>query len=85
MRCDGSALRRRMRAMEMIDLRADHVVDGIQTYCETRSQTCRRQTRVSRTGTRLPARHLERDGRGALMFCRCFMFQMFQSPPRPRA
>jgi hypothetical protein len=35
--------------------------------------------------TRLTARHLERDGRGALMFCRCFMFQMFQSPLRPRA
>jgi len=29
---------------------------------------------VSRTG----ARHLKRDGRSALMFGRCFMFQMFQ-------
>jgi hypothetical protein len=41
------------------------------------------QTRVSRTGARPTARHLEPDGRGALMFCRCFKFQMFQSPPRP--
>ena len=42
------------------------------------------QTLVSRTGARLTARHLEDDGRGALMFCRCFMFQMFHSSPRPR-
>ena len=27
-----------------------------------------------------PASHLERDGRDELMFCRCFMFKMSQSP-----
>jgi hypothetical protein len=70
MRCDGWALRRRMRAMDMIDFPIDSTVD---------------QTRVSRTGARPTARHLERYGRGALMFCRCVTFQMFQSPPRPRA
>jgi hypothetical protein len=40
----GPALRRRMRAMGMVELRVDHVVDGIQTHCETRHQACRRQT-----------------------------------------
>ena len=28
----------------MVELRVDHVVDGTQAYCETRSQTCRQQT-----------------------------------------
>ncbi len=43
----GSPLRRRMTAMGMVELRVDHVVDGIQTHSETRRQTSRRQTRVS--------------------------------------
>jgi hypothetical protein len=60
---------RRMRWMGMVDLPVNSTFD---------------QTRVSRTGARLTARHLKRDGRGALMLCRCFMFQMFHSPPRPR-
>jgi hypothetical protein len=67
---NGSALRRGMRAMGMVELRVNSTFD----------QTC-----VSRTGARLTAGHLKRDGRGALMLFRCFMFQMFHSPPRPRA
>jgi hypothetical protein len=43
------------------------------------------QTCVSRTGARLTARDLKRDSRGALMFCRCFMFQLFHPPPNARA
>ena len=37
--------------------------------------TSKRQTRVSRTRASYPVS----EGRGALMFGRCFMFQMFQS------
>jgi hypothetical protein len=40
----------------------------------------KRQTRVSRTA---PC-HFNSDGRGALMFGRCFMFQMFQERVRLR-
>jgi hypothetical protein len=65
-----SALRRGMRSMGMVDLPVNSDLD----------QTC-----VSRTGARLTARDLKRDSRGALMFCRCFMFQLFHPPPNARA
>jgi hypothetical protein len=48
---------------------------------DKRQTRVNRQTCVSRTG----ARHLESDGRGILMFGRCFMFQMFHAPPPSRA
>ena len=50
---NGFALRWRMTAMGMADRHADHVVDGIQTHCETRRQTCRRQTRGQFSWTNL--------------------------------
>jgi hypothetical protein len=84
-----------MTAMGMVELRVDHVSDQTRNHGETGSQKGRRQTCgqshgqnqtcVSRTGARHTARHLKPDGRGALMFCRCFMFQMFHPPPPSRA
>ena len=35
---DGSALRRRMWAMGMVDLHVDHVFDGTRNHGETRSK-----------------------------------------------
>ena len=77
--------------MAMVDFPLDHVSHQNPNPNETRRQTCRRQTHgqtqtcVSRTEARLTARHMKPDGRATLMFCRCFMFQMFHAPPPSRA
>jgi hypothetical protein len=80
----GPALRRRMRAMGMVELRVDHVVDGIQTHCETRHQACRRQTNgqtqtcVSRTFG------VAHQNLARLVHVSCFMFHE-RVPSRRRA
>lgn len=63
MSCDGSAYDDEMRAMGMVDLPVNSVVEGTRTHCETRSrsQTRRRQTCVSRTMTRLTALMFRND------------------------
>ena len=82
---NGSALRRRMRAIGRTPRRSCR--RWIQTHCEKRDQTYRRQTDgqiqtcVSRTWVRLTSL-----GRIVMIAWGWrFMCQMFHTPPRPRA